>query len=106
MRFAYAVSQRDTTQQRDLIAALVEEASIIDHKLTGKEATKMRGRSNITSKKCERNLLEGAEKEARDEDIDRLAKLRKSAGEHTSQGSKLLNLARMMKLTPRTNRSR
>ena len=50
-RFQYAALMRDTTTQWDLVAAVVGEANINNHGLIGRDATKMRGRSNNTFKK-------------------------------------------------------
>ena len=56
-RIARAESRKDTTVQWDLIAAAVEAANIEFHGLTGKEATKMRGRSKITFPKKQNDIL-------------------------------------------------
>ena len=61
-RLEGAAHRKDTSQQWDLITAAVEEANIRYHKLEGKEATKMRGRSKVTFKNCERNLLKGCDR--------------------------------------------
>ena len=51
----YAVSQKDTSMQWDLIAAGVEEGVIDFVKLEGKDATKVKGRSQITINKQTNN---------------------------------------------------
>ena len=45
--FEHWVFLRDTTMHWDLIAAAVEDANIEFHKLTGKDAMKMKGRSKV-----------------------------------------------------------
>ena len=58
-RLSYAVRQRDTSMQWDLIVAAVEEGVIEFFELKGKEATKMKGRSKITFAKWTKRLLKG-----------------------------------------------
>ena len=52
-RIAVARQDNDTTMMWDLIAAAVEQANILFHKLQGKDAKKMRGRSKIFFEKHE-----------------------------------------------------
>lgn len=58
-RLAYAVNIKDTSSQWDLIVAGVEEGVIDCFGLEGKEATKMKERSQITFNKKSKGLLKG-----------------------------------------------
>ena len=97
-RIAHAESKKDTSMQWDLIVAAVENAAIEFFKLEGKQATKMRGRSRITFTKKIKRMLQGIEDDDENAEMVSRAKwLRVAAGNHTSLGNKLVNIARRMK---------
>ena len=97
-RLNYAVKLGDTSMQRDLIAAGVEEGVIEFFKLEGKEATKLKGRSKIIFTKKSKRLLKGIEDDESNADlVSRASWLRAAAGHHTKLANRLINLARMMK---------
>ena len=101
-RIKLAQVQRNTTRQWDLVAAPVEQANIVFHKLGGAEAKKMKGRSKVAFKQVEKSALEGAEKEAEHaEDITRLEMLRSLAADHNLLGNKLNSIATRMKTNAR-----
>ena len=88
--------RQDTDAQWILITAAVEQAAISFLKLIDKEATKMRGRSKITFAKIDKHLLEGAEKEATEEELSHIKLHANAADMHTAQGNRLLNVCRRM----------
>ena len=57
----------------------------------------MRGRSKVTFKQIQRNLLEGAEQDATQEEVTLLNTYTKAAALHTAQGNRLINMERRMK---------
>ena len=96
---ALARHSKDTTRMWDLVAAAVEQANIQFHKLQGKDAKKMRGRSKITFEKQVKNMLQGTEGEPDEtEFVTRANWLRRLAQEHAAQGNRLINVARRMKV--------
>lgn len=97
-KLAYAVKNKDTSTQWDLIAAGVEEGVIDCFELEGKEATKMGGRSQITFNKKSKRLLKIIDAEEENADLaTRAGWLRTVAGHHTKLANRLINVARAMK---------
>ena len=106
-RFKEAALQQNTTRQWQLIAAAVEEANIIFHKLTGREATKMRGRSKVTFRSKTKDALKGMERsEDHENEVEYAKWMQKQAGEHAKLGNKLINTARRMKANADTDKSK
>ena len=68
-RFGQAIHSKDTTRIWQLIAAAVEQANIAFNHLRGKEATKMQGKSKITLKKHEKDILQGIDAEHTDDEL-------------------------------------
>lgn len=98
-RFKQAILSKDTNRIWQLIAAAVEQANIAFNHLRGKDATKMQGRSKITRKKREKDILQGIDAEHIDDELATKADwLRNIAGEHMAQGNRLTNVARRMKV--------
>jgi hypothetical protein len=106
-RFQLAVFQSNTTRQWQLIAAAVEEANIIFHKLTGRDATKMRGRSKVSFKSKNKDALKGLERnEDLEEEVEIAKWMQRQAGEHAKLGNKLVNTARRMKANADADKSK
>ena len=97
-RIKRAVSQKNTTMQWDLIVAAVEAANIEFHGLTGKESTTMRGRSKITFRKKQNDILHRNDANGDNDDFDNKVKwLKKIAGQHAKLGNKLIATAKRVK---------
>lgn len=68
-RLEHVALSKDTNRLWTLIIAAVKEANIHFHKLGGKQASKMRGRSEVTYQTCDRGLLKGSENKANDDEL-------------------------------------
>ena len=101
-RFDAAAANKDTDRQWNLVAAAFEEANIIYHGLTGKEATKAKGRSNISFKNSKRDALTEKEKLEEEHDLEEKVKwLRNVADKHIIMSNELTNISRRMKVNER-----
>ena len=100
-RLEHAALSKDTNRLWSLIAAAIEEANIIFHKLEGKQTANMRGRSKATNQTCDGGLLKEAGNYASNDAPTWIAKHRNAAVDHTVQGNSLIKVAREMRATAR-----
>ena len=89
--------QKDTDRQWDLIAPAVEEAIIKYLQLEGRQATRMRGRSRVSYRNEDREILQGADKQTDKQETNIIETLNKVAGIHAAQGNRLNNIHYRMK---------
>ena len=96
-RFAEAQQNEDTDRQWQLVAAAVEQANIIFHKLQGAAAKAVTGRSKVTFAKVDGDALQGIEKRHGMEfEVVKADWLRQQAARNVQLGNKATSIAMKM----------
>ena len=96
--------KKDTVNVRALIIAVVESANIVFDNLSSVEAVEIKGRGKVTLQKRDEKLPNPDREEEPKATTMHISKWREIAAEHTSQGNRIINVARRVKAIAR-NRS-